>query len=70
MANFLLCLGVLLAGASFVAFTAAGELSGDGWAGQLCAVVPLACHSPQLFAYAAVGLVGLSLLIKFISAVR
>jgi hypothetical protein len=49
MANFVLLIAVLLAGASFVSFTAqdiAAAGYGQSWASDFCWAAPLACQRP------------------------
>lgn len=73
MANFVLLIAVLLAGASFVSFTAqevAVAGYGQNWAGDFCWAAPLACQSPHQMAYVAAGFTGLWILVKFVSALR
>jgi hypothetical protein len=72
MANFILLSAIVLGGASFVAFTAAGSLGSDAfhWASSVCSAAPLACYSPQPMALAAAGLAGLWIVMKFVSALR
>lgn len=73
MANVVLLMAVLLAGASFVSYTAqdvAAAGYGQNWASDVCYAVPLACQSPQQTAYFAAGLSGLWILLKFVIALR
>jgi len=72
MANFILLSAILFGTASFVSFTAAGgfAITGLNWAGDMCFATPLTCHSPQQMALAAAGLVGLWIVMKFVSALR
>jgi hypothetical protein len=73
MANFLLLIAVLLAGASFVSFTAqdvAAAGYGQNWANDFCWAAPLACQCPHQMAYVAAGFTGLWILVKFVSALR
>jgi hypothetical protein len=41
-----------------------------GWAAQLCRSAGSLCHEPQLLASVAAGLLGLWLLMVFVSAIR
>jgi hypothetical protein len=73
MANFVLLIAVLLAGASFVSFTAqdvAAAGYGENWASDFCMAAPIACQSPHQMAYIAAGFTGLWLLMKFVAALR
>jgi hypothetical protein len=66
MANFILLLAIICAAASFVLFTA----DGTGWVNDMCSTARSLCHSPQQVAYAAVGLAGLWIVLRIVSAVR
>ncbi|HUI14070.1 MAG TPA: hypothetical protein VL048_11455 [Xanthobacteraceae bacterium] len=73
MANFVLLLAVLLAGTSFVSYTAqdiAAAGYGENWASNVCYAVPFACQSPQMTAYVAAGFTGIWILLKFVAALR
>lgn len=73
MANFILLITVVLAGTSFVSYTAqniAAAGYGENWASAACSLAPLACQNPQLTTYAAAGLAGLWILLKFAGALR
>jgi hypothetical protein len=71
MATFILFLAILVAGASIL-FYAAGDMAGHGsrWAADVCSAAPLFCDRPQLASFAAVGLGGLWIVVKFVSALR
>jgi hypothetical protein len=71
MANLLLLLAILCAGASY-AFYTADSATGDvpNWASDVCSSARTLCHNPQQMAIAAVCLAGLWILIKFTSALR
>lgn len=72
MANLLLLMAIILAGASFTSFTAAktvADSDAPNWATHMCTTAPYLCHYPQQTAYVAVGLAGLWVLMKFLSAV-
>jgi hypothetical protein len=71
MANFILLLAFLCAGTSFVFFTAGNSAGGlPNWASGVCSTANLLCHNPQLAVFAAVGLAGLWLVLKIVSALR
>ena len=73
MANFILLITVVLAGTSFVSYTAqdiAAAGYGEKWASQACSFAPFACQSPQLMAYVSAALAGLWVLMKFMAALR
>jgi len=73
MANFVLLMTVVLAGTSFVSYTAqdiAAAGYGGNWASQACSLAPLACRSPQLTAFIAAGCGGLWLVLKFAAVLR
>ena len=72
MANFILLSAILLGAGSFVSYTAAGgfDITGLNWANDMCFATPLPCHSPEQMALAAAGLVGLWIVMKFVSALR
>lgn len=73
MANFILLVTVVLAGTSFVSYTAqdiAAAGYGENWAREACSLAPFACQSPQLTAYIATGLAGLWIVMKFVAALR
>jgi len=73
MANFILLVTVVLAGTSFVSYTAqdiAAAGYGENWAGSACSLVPLACQNPQFTACISAGLAGLWILVKFAEAIR
>ena len=71
MANLLLLLAIICAGASFAFYSAKGAI-GDvpNWASDVCSAAPMFCHYPLQMAFAAAGLAALWILIKFVSAVR
>ena len=73
MANFVLLIAVLLAGASFVSYTAqdiAAAGYGEKWTSDVCLAAPIACQSPHQVAYIAAGFTGLWILMKFVAALR
>jgi hypothetical protein len=73
MASFILLIAVVLAVASYTAFTAhsvAIYSDGPNWATNFCLSTHQLCHYPYETAYAAAGLAGLWLLVKFVSAIR
>ncbi len=73
MANFVLLIAVVLAGASFVSYTAqdiAAAGYGQNWASDACSLAPFACQSPHQMAYVTAGFTGLWILMKFVSALR
>lgn len=73
MANFILWMTVVLAGTSFVSYTAqdiAAAGYGENWASQACSLAPFACQNTQLTAYCSAGLAGLWILMKFAAALR
>ena len=71
MVNILLLLAIVCACACLALFTASGMVAdGPNWGSEVCATAPSLCRSPQHLAYLAVGLFGLWILIKFVSAVR
>lgn len=73
MVNLILFVCVLLAGGSFVSFTAENITSagyGQNWASDVCGAAPFACGNPQLMGYVAVGFAALWLVMKFVSAAR
>ena len=73
MANFILMITVVLAGTSFVSYTAqdiAAAGYGSNWASQACSLAPFACQSPQLTASIAAGLAAFWLIMKFAAALR
>ena len=73
MANLILLICVILAGASFVSFTAQDISAagyGQNWASDVCSVAQLACGNPHQMAYVAAGLAGLWIVMKFVSAMR
>jgi len=73
MANFILLIAILLAGTSYASFTAKSTVvgsEGQNWATNFCSSAHQACQYPYETAYAAAALVGLWLLIKFLSAIR
>lgn len=73
MANFILLITVVLGATSFVSYTAqdiAAAGYGEGWATSACSLAPFACQNPQFTAYAAAGLAGLWILVKFAAALR
>ena len=57
MANTLLLVAIILAGASFTAFTAVD--SSEGWATSICSAAPLFCGDSTQMAYAAIVLGGI-----------
>ena len=69
MANLMLLICVVLAGASLVSFTAAAGY-GESWATDVCYVAPIACGNPQAMAFSAAGFGFLWLLTKFVAALR
>jgi hypothetical protein len=71
MANLLLLLAVVLAGASVLfsnAFTAA--LGYPDWINSVCESVPLFCNNPQQLAIAAAVFGALWIIAKLLSALR
>lgn len=73
MANFILLITVILAGASFVSYTAqdiAAAGYGENWASDACSLAPFACQNPQLMGYVSGGFAGLWILMKFVAALR
>lgn len=73
MANFVLFMTVILAGTSFISYTAqdiAAAGYGENWASSACSLAPFACQNPQLTTCAAAALAGLWLLMKFVAALR
>ena len=71
MVNIILLFAIACAFACLVFFTASGMVAdGPNWGSQLCSTAPSLCRSPQHLAYLAVGLLGLWILMKFVSAVR
>ncbi|MGC1777136.1 MAG: hypothetical protein WBB34_04265 [Xanthobacteraceae bacterium] len=73
MANFILMVTVVLAGTSFVSYTAqdiAAAGYGENWASNACSLAPFACQNPQVTAYISAGLAGLWIAIKFAMALR
>ena len=73
MANFILLITVVLAGMSFLSYTAqniAAAGYGENWASDACSLVSFACQSPQITAYIAAGSAGLWILLKFAAAFR
>ena len=73
MANFVLFIAVLLAGASFVSFTAqdiAAAGYGQNWASDFCSAAPFACQSPYQMAYIAAGFTGLWVLVILVAALH
>ncbi len=71
MASFILFIAVLLAGASFVFYTA-GSVAGHGsaWASNLCSAAFGLCDRPELLGVAAIGFGGLYIIVKIVSALR
>ena len=71
MATFILFLALLVGGASIV-FYAAGDMAGHGsrWAADVCSAARLFCDSPHLVSFAAVGLGGLWIVVRIVSALR
>jgi hypothetical protein len=73
MANFILLATVVLAGTSFISYTAqdiAAAGYGENWASSACSLAPFACQNPQLTACISAGLAGLWILLKFTAALR
>ena len=73
MANFILLIAILLAGASYASFTAKSTVvssEGENWATNFCSSAHQLCQYPYEMAYVAAALVGLWLLMKFLSAIR
>jgi hypothetical protein len=71
MKNFVLFVAIACGGASFLFYTAAREApDGSNWAGQVCKAASSLCHSPQLLAFTAAGLVALWLVAMLVSAIR
>jgi hypothetical protein len=71
MANLILLLAIILAGASFVLADASSTaLDSSPWASTVCATVPQACENPHQLAVAAAALAGLWLVAKLLSALR
>ena len=71
MKNFILFVAIVCGGASFLFYTAAREApDGSDWAIQVCRAANSLCHSPQLLAFAAAGLIALWVVAMFVSAIR
>ncbi len=70
MANLILLVAIVLAGASFASFTAMDASGAQSWATNLCNAAPAFCQYPWQMAYAAIGLAALWLVMVFVSAVR
>jgi len=71
MKNLILFLAIACGGASYLFFTAAKQtIDGPNWASQMCKAASSLCHSPQLLAFTAAGLVALWLVALFVSAIR
>jgi hypothetical protein len=72
MANVILLIAILLAGASYTSFTARNAAVSDGpnWATNICSSAHQFCQYPYQMAYAAAGLTAFWLLLKFVSAIR
>ena len=73
MANLILLIAILLAGTSYASFTAkrtAVFTEGGNWATSFCSSAHELCKYPYEMAYAAAALIGLWLLVKFVSAIR
>jgi len=73
MANFILLIAIVLAGASYTSFTARSTIdasNGDNWATSFCSSTHQLCQYPYQMAHAAAGLAALWLLVKFLSAIR
>jgi hypothetical protein len=69
--NIILLLAIVSACACLAFFAASGMVAdGPNWGSEVCATAPSLCRSPQHLAYLAVGLFGLWILMKFVSAVR
>jgi hypothetical protein len=69
--NIILLFAIVSACACLVFFTASGMVAdGPNWASEVCSTAPSLCRSPQHLAYFAVGLTGLWLLMRFVSATR
>jgi hypothetical protein len=69
--NIILLLAIVSAFACLVFFSASGMAAdGPNWASGVCSTAPSLCRSPQHLAYLAVGLAGLWLLMRLVSAVR
>jgi hypothetical protein len=69
MKSFVLFLAFVCGAVSFLLYTDKQFVSGV-WAGQICRSAGSLCHNPQLLAFAAAGLLGLWLLMIFVSAIR
>lgn len=73
MASFILLVTVILAGTSFISYTAqniAAAGYGENWASNACSLAPFACQNPQLTTYLSAALAGLWILLKFAAALR
>ena len=71
MKNLILFVAIVCGAASYLFFTAAKQaLDGPSWASQMCKAASSLCHSPQLLAFTAAGLVALWLVMTFVSAIR
>jgi hypothetical protein len=69
--NIILLLAIVCACARLAFFTASGMVADSpNWGSEVCVTAPSLCRSPQHLAYLAVGLFGLWILMKFVSAVR
>jgi hypothetical protein len=54
MAGLSFLIALLLGGAGFLFYQAAGEISvGTSWASDVCSTAPMFCHHPEYLAYAA-----------------
>lgn len=73
MDNFILLVTVVLAGASFVSYSAqsiAAAGYGQNWASDACSLASFACQNPQTVAYVSAGFAGVWILMKFIAVLR
>jgi hypothetical protein len=73
MSGIILLIAIILAGASFTAYTAKSTIAasdGPNWATNACSSIPHFCQYPHQMVYAAAGLAGLWVLLRFISAIR
>ncbi|MGD0850106.1 hypothetical protein [Bradyrhizobium sp.] len=53
MAGLSFLIALLLGGAAFLFYQAAGEISvGTQWASDVCSTAPMFCHHPEYLAYA------------------
>ena len=71
MVNVILAFAIVCACACLVFFTASGiATDGSNWASEVCSTAPSLCRSPQHLLYLAVGLAGLWVIMRLISATR